>query len=267
MRNLVPIITPFLDDLSLDFMSYMNHVEFLYEHGIRGLVIGGTTGESVSLSDSEREMICGNIKATYPDIKLAGCIAVSDLRSTATTLHAFRQCDLLLVMPPMFVRPSNDDVLDFFAYIMSLTDKPIMLYNNPARTKVDISSLYTDLCKNKQIIGVKETVSLDAPPSVPWWCGEDSHACDSMSSGCSGIISACANILPKISCAIVNNTASPEQASKWNYFTQLILSYVNPLPVKYILHKLGVIRNPHLRFAIKLRDTAALDQAIGMLTA
>jgi len=261
-KNLVPIITPFTgSDLKIDFDSMLKQVEFLVSKGINGLILGGTTGESISLSNQERKEIIQVTAKSYPNLSLVGCVFAWDWPGLVGMIDAFSGCRGLLVLPPMFIRPGRDDILDYYSTITKLSPLPIILYNNPSRTKVDISDLYEELTKLKQVIGVKET-DFTNKHSVNVWCGEDSQATQVK---CYGMISALANLLPAIANKIAEHTNTQDETQYWNNICNIMNNYVNPLPIKYLLHRLNIISSPETRFAIKLRNTDELDQLLGYL--
>ena len=249
MRNVVPVITPFDADLSLDLDSFSNHVTFLYKNNVRSFIVGGTTGESLALNNSERSSLVESIKQFADDVEVIGCIFAFDWLNIEKMLDAFQECDFLLVMPPMFIRPNLEDILEYYHFIMSKTAQKIILYNNPSRTGVDMSNAYEVLARFPQVIGVKET-KFEQKTDLKLWCGEDTKAIDLVGNSCYGLISATANVLPRISNKIGSNLSSNE-LSLWNDCVNELNKYANPTGVKYLLQKMGIIRSNAMRFAIK----------------
>lgn len=246
MYNLVPTIVPFSPDLSVDFDSCKSHAVFLKNAGIESVVVAGTTGEGLALTPGEKEKLCELFLDS--GFIVVGCISSFDWLSTADSIAAFGAANSLLVMPPMFVRPSEDDIMRFFDFVRTKSGKQIILYNNPARTNIDISAMYD---RFDYVVGVKET-NFTSIPTIPWWCGEDSFAVKAMEVGAAGLISACANVFPAISERIARKTASAEDKRKWNLYANLVFRFSNPLVAKYLLKKKGVIASERTRFTLEL---------------
>ena len=254
ISNLVPVVTPFNEDMSVDLESATSHAIFLKEAGVRAVVIGGTTGEGLALNSEEKTALCSLFSEL--GFLIIGCISSFDWVSTLDSIRAFSSAKYLLAMPPMFIRPSNEDIVDFFNFVEEHSGKKLILYNNPARTGVDISKMYSNF---SNVLGVKET-KFDLIPNMPWWCGEDSLAVRSMELGAAGLISACANAFPTIASKICNRSQSDEEASKWLKYSESIFKASNPLGVKYLLKKKGIIRSEKTRFSIKIRNSDLLDR-------
>ena len=246
--NLVPVIVPFKEDLSLDLESCKSHALFLKRAGIKSVVVGGTTGEGFALTGEEKEKLC-DLFLEF-DFTVVGCISSFDWLSTLNSIYAFRSAHYLLVMPPMFIRPSEEDIVHFFEFVKNKSDKKIILYNNPARTNVDISKIYD---KFGYVLGVKET-SFASIPKIAWWGGEDSFAIQAMELGASGLISASANAFPLISEKIARKIQTKSEKERWLKYANLVFRFSNPLVVKYLLKKKGIIASERTRFAIKLPE-------------
>lgn len=257
ISNLVPVITPFNDDLSIDLVSTMSHAVFLKNAGVKSVVVGGTTGEGLSLKAEEKAQISNLFKEL--GFTVVGCIASFDWVSTIESIKAFESAEYLLVMPPMFIKPSKGDIIDFFNFVKKRSNKELILYNNPSRTGVDISKLYNRYVEFSNILGVKET-NFESIPMVPWWCGEDLSAIMCMNKGAFGLISASANVFPTIAQKICERIQSEEEIIKWFNYVQAIFKLSNPLGVKYLLKKKGIIKSDKTRFSISIRDAKILDR-------
>lgn len=259
-KNPVPIITPFNDDLSIDLDSFTQHLDFLYKGGITAIIIGGTTGEGLALSDGERHKLVSTAKARYPDIAIWGGITTFN-RDLRRIIRSFQDCQCLLVMPPFFVRPSSSDIIRFYKNVLHSSEKPIVVYNNPARTMVSLTDLYPELLVlDARIAGVKETDFTDLPANMNWWCGEDSKVFQ-YSGLWYGLISAAANIAPSLSNRIAHHNISKQDEIEWQSLVSQLSLAANPLVVKYILWQKGIIKNYRTRFPVDMPESAivALD--------
>src|ERR1700674_3239392 len=161
--SLVAIVTPMRPDGSLDFQAWRQLLDFHLDNGTNGIVVGGTTGESVSLLDEEilelAQRACEHVKKRIPIIAGAGT------SSTAATIKRVRllsrlPLDALLVVTPAYNRPTQEGLYRHFAAIAECTALPVILYNVPSRTAVDmLPSTVARLAQLSRIVGIKEAVA------------------------------------------------------------------------------------------------------------
>lgn len=141
-RGYLPaIVTPFSDDGALDPQRLGTYLEWLLAEGMHGLVIGGTTGEWTSLSPVERRdlfsMVGAQMKGRLPII--AGCTSFTPHESIDLARHA-RNCgfDGILLTPPPYVRPSEEELFRFYRTVSDANVLPICVYNWPPGTGIDM---------------------------------------------------------------------------------------------------------------------------------
>jgi 4-hydroxy-tetrahydrodipicolinate synthase len=138
---LTAMVTPFHDDGSVDFDSFQRLARHLVENGSDGVVVSGTTGESPTLSDDERiELFRAAIEAVGDD---AAVVAGTGTYSTAHSVHLTEQAhelgaDAFLVVTPYYSKPPQRGIVAHFAEIARVSDKPIVVYNIPGRSVVNI---------------------------------------------------------------------------------------------------------------------------------
>jgi 4-hydroxy-tetrahydrodipicolinate synthase len=138
---LTAIVTPFRDDGSVDFDSFQRLARQLVENGSDGLVVSGTTGESPNLTDDERiDLFRAAIEAVGEE---ATVVAGTGTYSTAHSVHLTEQAhelgvDGFLVVTPYYNKPPQRGIVAHFAEIARVSDKPIVVYNIPARAVVNI---------------------------------------------------------------------------------------------------------------------------------
>lgn len=161
--TIVPIVTPMHDDLSLKLESLPVHVEYLIEAGVRVIVPCGSTGEFASLSTRERKAV---VKAAVDAAggRAAVIAGASDTRISTVIELAHQAAEVgadgVLITPPYYFLPSEDEVFEFFAAIDKEIDLPLMFYNNPATTKFNASyALFERLAELKNFAAVKENNS------------------------------------------------------------------------------------------------------------
>jgi 4-hydroxy-tetrahydrodipicolinate synthase len=138
---LTAIVTPFADDESVDFDCFQRLARHLVENGSDGIVVAGTTGESPNLTDEERlDLIRAAIEAAGDD---ATVVAGTGTYSTAHSIHLSERAtdlgaDALLVVTPYYNKPPQRGIVAHFEAIARSSDKPIVVYNIPARVVINI---------------------------------------------------------------------------------------------------------------------------------
>lgn len=138
---LTAIVTPFRADGSVDFGRFAALAQYLVEHGSDGLVVAGTTGESPTLTDGERIELFRVAVDTVGD--RATVIAGTGTYSTAHSVHLTEQAhelgvDGMLVVTPYYNKPPPRGIVEHFRAIAAVTDRPVVVYNIPARVVINI---------------------------------------------------------------------------------------------------------------------------------
>src|SRR4051794_20095383 len=142
-RGYLPaIVTPFDDALDLDVIALGRMLEWLHAEGMHGLVVGGTTGEWTSLSPQERrqlfDAVGSQMKGKLPII--AGCTSFTANGVLELADHAAaRGFEGILVTPPPYVRPGEEEIFQFYRTINDRTKLPVCVYNWPPGTGIDMS--------------------------------------------------------------------------------------------------------------------------------
>jgi len=269
--SITALITPFHDDGSIDETSWLNLLDWHLAAGTDGVVVAGTTGESVTLSEVEfRRLLSLAIERVQSGMKiLAGTGSSSTAESIIRTrLAADLGADAALVVTPAYNRPTQRGLESHYLAVADSTDIPIVLYNVPARTACDLKpETVANLSRHSSIVAIKEAV---ADPSrvqavldtgLPMLSGDDASACESVLAGAAGVISVAANIVPQ-SFSRLCGLAKRGQADAARAIDQELAELYaflgvesNPIPAKWLLHRMGRI-NASLRLPL-----TALDQA------
>ena len=247
-------------DTPLDEARLVDLVEYHIDNGSDAIVAVGTTGESATLSETEH---CRTIRqivewtaGRLPVIAGTGANASSEaLRLTQAARDA--GADACLLVTPYYNKPTQLGLYEHFRYIADTVDIPQIVYNVPSRTACDLSvATVAKLASLPNIIGIKEaTGELDrvaqlraqCPDDFLLFSGDDPSACDFMANGGHGVISVTANVAPKIMhemCrhALAGDTQSArEQDSRLKNLHTALFVESNPIPVKWALHRLGLI--------------------------
>ena len=208
------LITPFKENGAVNFNKIKELIEFQYINGVNGIVILGTTSESSTLSDAEKEAI---IEFVVKEVQSRICVIVGVIEnSTKEALYKAKRyqelgADKLLVISPFYNKANKIGMISHFKIIAANIDIPIILYNVPSRTGVNIDiDVISELRKEKNIIGIKEAskdinhiigVSTVCDSNFSLYCGNDELLLTFLSLNAKGVISVLSNLKPRV----VNN--------------------------------------------------------------
>lgn len=253
------LVTPFTGkDLKINFDVYEKLIEYQIQNGTDALVICGTTGEKSTLRYDE------HIEALKVAISVTGgripVIAGTGSNDTAHALKLSNDAeklgvDGLLTVTPYYNKASQDGLIESFSFIEKRVSTPIILYNVPSRTGVNIlPETYFELSKLPLINGAKEangdvsalacSVAL-CKDELNFYSGNDDQITAFMSLGAKGVISVMSNILPKETHKITRLAAMGDFAGSAKLQLELVdvckalFCDVNPIPVKAALNMLG----------------------------
>jgi 4-hydroxy-tetrahydrodipicolinate synthase len=252
--SICALVTPFTSDGDIDWIALARLIEAQIAAGTDALVIAGSTGESVALTASEFETLLNK------SVKLArgriGIIAGTGTPSTARSIElcqiaAQTGADSVLVVTPAYCRPTQEGLRRHFSQIADASPLPVILYNVPARTAVDLlPETVARLSPHHNIFGIKEALPdmariaqllklQDSHFSV--LSGDDATATDAIALGAQGLISVAANPVPKAMKALVT-AARERQLSEVARLTALLTPLFdalgvepNPIPVKWAM--------------------------------
>nr|WP_298249240.1 4-hydroxy-tetrahydrodipicolinate synthase [uncultured Halomonas sp.] len=206
---LVPIVTPFGADGDIDLEALRELTARFLEAGVAGIVACGTTGEYYALSETEREAVLTTVRESLGNEALA--VAGINSLSTREAVTRARQAEelgyqALMLAPPAYVLPSQDEIVAHYEEVIAATSLPIILYNFPDRTAVNIEvETVARLARMPQIVGIKESsgdfsralqlIGLEGD-GFQVVCGCDDQAADFLFWGVRSWISGAANVFP-----------------------------------------------------------------------
>lgn len=261
--SIVAIITPFDQDENIDFAAFERLLDFHLENGTKAVVVCGTTGETPTLTHEEDEALI-EFAVKHIDGKIP-VIAGTGSNCTKTAVSNSKRAESIgvngiLVASPYYNKPTDAGLYQHFKHIAESVSVPIILYNVPGRTAVNMSpQLILKLAKEfENIIGVKEasgdmvqikTVLNDRPQGFLVFSGDDILTVDMIKLGGEGCISVVANQIPAEFSALCDAALNGDWAqakSLHQRFTKLMdLNFIesNPIPVKTALHQMGFIQN------------------------
>ena len=251
------LVTPF-HDLGINYDMMAKILDRQIDAGVRAVVIAGTTGESATLSDEEKCTLFRYCKTHVADrcLIIAGTGSNSTKHSVALSIEAEKSgADALLVVSPYYNKATKDGLIAHYCAVASSVHIPVIIYNVPSRTGLDIPvSVYGELSKIDNIVGVKEASSditkiakirntCDDTFSI--WSGNDDQIVPVMALGGKGIISVVSNIKPATTVKLATAALSGDYKTASSLQCQLLplidtlFSEVNPIPVKAAMREIG----------------------------
>jgi len=259
--SLAAIVTPMYPDGALDEAAFAALVDFHAEQGTDGLVVAGTTGESPTLTDDEklglfRQAVQG-ARGRMPVVAGTGSNATA--ASVELTRAASRTgVAAVLVVTPYYNKPTQEGLYRHFSAVADASAVPVILYNVPGRTCCDLlPATVARLAAHPRIAGIKEaTPGIERPRRIRALCGgeflilsgDDPTSCDMLLDGGQGVISVTANVAPALmqamcSAALAGDAAAARAADeRLRELHGALFVESNPIPVKWALAQMGLIR-------------------------
>ncbi len=251
------LVTPFVNgQIDLDALGRL--IEFQVKGGVNALIIGGTTGEAATLSDEERyELFAFTKEKVGGRCKLVFGTGTNDTRVAIrhTKMAEKIGCDGVLLVTPYYNKGTEDGVRLHYEKIASETGLPIILYNVPGRTGVNISMRTLErLSQLENIVGIKEAsdsadrlVELSKfGDELRLYAGNDSQLYTVLALGGCGVISVVSNILPREATRVWQKFLAGEwkeslaMQKRLLPITSACFTETNPAPVKFALFKMGL---------------------------
>lgn len=250
--SIVALVTPMTAATEVDEAAWLKLLDWHLEVGTDGVVVGGTTGESATLTETEfaRLLALAVERAAGRMTILAGTGSPSTAATIERTKLAARAgADAALVVTPSYNRPSQRGLLAHFRAVADAAELPVVLYNVPTRTAVDLQpETSLALAEHSNIVAIKEAVADRARVAalvdggLLVLSGDDPSCCESMLIGAKGVISVAANVIPA-ECARLCELALSGQAEQARaldaQFAELYAFLgveANPVPVKWLLN-------------------------------
>lgn len=254
----VAIITPMNDDGSVNYDEFAKFIDWQIDNGTDAVVICGTTGESSTLEvDEHNECIRWCIEYVNGRCKV---IAGTGSNSTASAIEMSQEAckngaDALLLVTPYYNKTSQRGLIAHYTAIHDATDKPIILYNVPSRTGVNIQpETVAEIAKLPRVNGIKEASgNLDQIAKINElcgdelniWSGNDDQIYDVLERGGKGVISVLSNVCPQETHDIVaayldgDKEKSKTLMDKYMKLAKTLFCDVNPIPVKEACNMIG----------------------------
>lgn len=259
----VAMITPFDDNKNIDEEKYRNFIDYLIEGGVDGIVAAGTTGESATMTHPEHQKVI-DIMVDQADERVT-TIAGAGSNATSEALELVKYAedagtDAALVITPYYNKPQQSGLYNHYKLLNDSNNIPIIAYNVPSRTGVDLSAdTIIDIAKLDNIVAIKEAnpdlnklahvFSLlnknNLMDNFTVISGNDSLTLPMLSQGARGVISVVANVLPKEMSTMVNSALSGdydkarELSNDLFNLMDVLFIEASPAPTKRALNLMG----------------------------
>lgn len=257
------LLTPFNEDYSIDYISYEKLLKYQLDNKIDYVVVLGTTGETPTITTEEKEKL---IDFTMQFIK-GKCKVIVGTGSNNTLsviennkLAEKYKADGVLIVNPYYNKSSQKGLVEHYKYISERTNLPIILYNVPGRTGMNIlPDTVLEIANNcKNVVAIKEAsgdisqiakIIANAPNNFSVISGNDDQTLPVISLGGIGVISVFSNVFPRemkmIVDACLNNSWNEARKLNNQYLTMMNLLFIesSPSPAKFVAEKLGLMKN------------------------
>jgi 4-hydroxy-tetrahydrodipicolinate synthase len=278
---LTALVTPFAADGALDEAAFRRLVRWQILAGIDGLVPCGTTGESPTLSEAERDRLIAitvETAAERPSRSRVAVVAGTGTNDTAATIRATRRAaelgaDAALVVAPYYNRPDQRMLAAHYRAVADDGDLPVVVYNVPSRTGTNVEAdTFLRLAEHPRIVATKEAsgnleqiarICRERPTDVAVLAGDDAWTLPVLALGGDGVVSVASNEIP----GEMSSLCSAALAGDWDtarrhhdrwlpLFLANFRGGPNPAPVKAALAMMGLLESDMLRAPLLPLDTA-----------
>ncbi len=250
------LITPFDKNNKVDFNEFKKIIDYQIRCGISALLFLGTTGEAATMTDNEKlEVVDFAVKYVNHRVKVLVGAGNNCTAKAIETARAYEKLgvDALLEVTPYYNKTSQTGLIAHFSAIANAVKTPIILYNVPSRTgiNIEVDTIY-ELSKVENIVGIKQAISninevqrTTQIPNFAVYCGEDALNLAFLAAGADSFISVASNIAPKDVIKVYDNfkqgnlTAAREAMNNLLPLIKHLFIEVNPMPIKYAMNSSG----------------------------
>ena len=282
--SIPPLVTPFRDG-KVDFNKFAELAERQVQRGSDGIVVAGTTGEPSSLSTEERiELLKVAVSTVGGRIQV---IAATGSASYAETLRLTTEAeaagaDAALVVTPYYIKPSQRGLVDYFVALGRRVKLPLMIYHIPGRAAVSIKA--QTVCRIAEqipnLVGLKHAdqnleliteLLVGLGPDFRIFCGVEALSLPMLILGGSGLMNAAGNLAPDRVASLYAAVQKVDLKSARDIHVELfelnqsIFIDTNPVPLKYMMFRLGLLDAPELRLPLVSIDDANAKILDGVL--
>ncbi|MDW8321788.1 MAG: dihydrodipicolinate synthase family protein [Armatimonadota bacterium] len=264
------LVTPLTEREDVDYAVLRTLVDWQRQHGVKGVVVCGTTGEGTSLSVPERERIIAAVREYANDLKVIAGTGCANLPETISLSRFAQQqgCDAILVIPPFYYKGvSEEGLIAYYMRLLDAVETPTLLYNYPGLAGVDITpAVIEGLLDYPHVIGLKdssgcwETVLsfLLRFPRLQIFVGAENLLVDALASGAAGCISGLANALPELIVGIDAASRRREEVTQLGERLEAVMNAVDAVPFIPAIKQICVWRGlPRMAVRPPLRELTA----------
>ena len=271
------IVTPFDENDNINFDMFKRLIDFQINNRVDAIVVCGTTGEASILSKEEKEeLIKYCVKVVNKRVPVIAGVGSNNTKAVIENESYAEKVgvDGLLAVTPYYNKTTQKGLVEHYKIIAENTSLPMILYNVPGRTGVDISpDTYLELSKVKNIVATKEAsgdiskvlkIRNLCKDNLNIYSGNDDQIVPILSLGGIGVISVLSNVMPKYTAEMVEKYLNGEvwEASNMQIevsnLIELLFKEVNPIPVKYALNVMGFdcgrLRGPLIECSENLKE-------------
>ncbi len=264
-----PVVTPFREG-KVDLDQFAQLIERQIAGGSHGIVVAGTTGEATSLSVAERgELFKTAARTSRSRIPIVAGAGSGSFEETVELcqLAEKAEVDALLVVTPYYIRPPQSGLVAYFAQIARRTTLPVLIYHIPGRAAVSVTAQTVEQIveQTTNLVGIKHAVhELDLVSELlvrlgsdfRIFCGLESLSLPMLVLGAAGVMNAVGNLDPSRVAALCNAVCSGrwDEARRLHFelfaLSQAIFLDTNPIPLKYMMTRLGLLATPEVRLPL-----------------
>jgi 4-hydroxy-tetrahydrodipicolinate synthase len=280
------MVTPMTKDGEVDWPAVESLMDHLISHGADGLVVTGTTGETSTLTDAEKIQLVKTGKTVAAG--RARIITGGGSNETAHAIELYKAsekagADGVMVVTPYYNKPTQAGVLTHFRMIADATELPMIMYDIPGRSGIQITyDTILRAAKHPNIVAVKdakgdlsEVSRVMNQTDLMYFAGDDANALPTLAIGGTGLIGVTANIAPEPYRMIINAVNEGDLATataQHKLLEPLVRATMTHVPgtvaVKYILHGLGRIASPRVRLPLvgpEESEAAEIENGISLV--
>jgi 4-hydroxy-tetrahydrodipicolinate synthase len=264
-----PLITPYRNG-DVDLAKFAELVERQVREGSHGILATGTTAEPSSLTINERTALVRT--AVEVAARRVPVVAATGSQSYAETMEITAAAekagaDALLVVTPYYIKPSQAGLVEYFCAIGERTQLPLMIYHIPGRAAVSVTAATVEkiAVRRPNLVGIKHAVNdlelisellLHLGPDFRIFCGLEALSLPMLAVGAAGLMNAVGNLAPARVAQLYNEVrkgnlaAARELHFELFELNQAIFLDTNPIPLKYMMSRLGLLDSPELRLPL-----------------
>jgi len=253
------LVTPMLENGEVDYPSLQTLLDEQNKAG-NGILILGSTGESLNLDENEKKEILNFVCNQSLDVPLMAGVGGVNLKKTKEWIKHLETLplDCYLLVTPLYAKPGTIGQTHWFKSLMDMSTKPVILYNVPSRTGTSLSlDTVAELSSHPNFWGIKEASGSveefkkyrEAAPNAKIYSGDDGMLPDFAPHGAYGLISVASNVWPFKTHQITKwcLEKTPFDIKTWKECCDTLFLVSNPIPAKALLNLKGKIKFPHLR--------------------